>query len=406
LSSPAPLDPDALAAARAPFGQSRMLPAAAYTSDEVLAWEEEHLFARSWVCAGRADDLAAPGTQRALRVGRDGVLVVRRGDRDWAAFANVCRHRGHELLPCGAGARRDVIRCPYHAWTYDLDGRLRHAPRMGDTAVEPAEHALAPVGVELWGGWSFVNASAEAPALADHLGDLDALAGPYEPEQLVPAATHTYEVAANWKVVHENFHECYHCPLIHPELCRVTDPTSGDNVPERRGAWVGGSMDLLPGAETMSLDGAPAARPLPGLDADRRRQVLYLGLLPNLLLSLHPDYVMTHRVEPRSPGHTTVECTWLLAPEAVGEDGFDPSAAVGFWDVTNRQDWRACESVQRGIGSRHFRPGPLSSREDAVYDFVRLVADAYADPDRRWRASTSSRRRASGDRRNRAAISP
>jgi len=241
--------------------------------------------------------------------------------------------------------------------------------------------------------------------LAEHVGDLDGLVAPYEPERLVAGARHTYVVEANWKVVHENYHECYHCPLIHPQLCAVSDPGSGDNLAERFGAWVGGSMDLEPGAATMSMDGTSAGVALRGLDAARRRQVLYFGLLPNLLISLHPDYVMTHRIEPLSPGSCRIECSWLFPPEALEADGFDPSWAVDFWDLTNRQDWAACESVQRGIGSRHFRPGPLSSREDAVYDFVTLVARSYREPDSLWRASASTRRSAEGERRNREAIS-
>jgi glycine betaine catabolism A len=136
-------------------------------------------------------------------------------------------------------------------------------------------------------------------------------------------------------------------------------------------------MELRPGAATMALDGTVGAAPLPGLDERRRRQVLYVGLFPNLLMSAHPDYVLTHRLEPLGPGGTRVECEWLFAPEAVAADGFDPSPAVRFWDLTNRQDWRACESVQRGMGSPGYRPGPLAPSEDAVYRFVSLVAAGY-----------------------------
>jgi glycine betaine catabolism A len=177
-----------------------------------------------------------------------------------------------------------------------------------------------------------------------------------------------YEVAANWKVLTENYHECYHCPSIHPELCRVTPPDSGVNY-ALPGAWVGGSMDLADGADTMSLDGRSDAPALPGADP---RRVHYLGLLPNLLLSLHPDYVMTHRLEPLAPDRTRIECAWYFA-----DAGVDPAYAVEFWDRTNRQDWAACESVQRGLSSPHFRPGPLSPREDAVHQLVTAVAGAY-----------------------------
>jgi Rieske 2Fe-2S family protein len=136
-------------------------------------------------------------------------------------------------------------------------------------------------------------------------------------------------------------------------------------------------MDLADHAETMSMDGRSGGVVLPGLDELQRRQVLYIHLFPNLLVSLHPDYVMTHRIEPLTPGTSRVECQWLFPPEAVERPGFDPSYAVDFWDLTNRQDWAAVESVQRGVASPHFVPGLLSGSEDAVYHFVTMVAGGY-----------------------------
>jgi Rieske 2Fe-2S family protein len=186
----------------------------------------------------------------------------------------------------------------------------------------------------------------------------------------VVADRHTYEVAANWKVIAENYHECYHCPLIHPELCQVTPPDSGDNY-DLPGAWIGGGMVLRDGMASMSLDGSLAATPLPGASPTA---VEYLHLLPNLLVSAHPDYVMTHRLLPLAPGRTWVECSWLTQPAdaAAGAPG-----AVEFWDLTNRQDWGACESVQRGLESPHFRPGPFAPQEDAVAQLVSMIGAAY-----------------------------
>jgi Rieske 2Fe-2S family protein len=136
-------------------------------------------------------------------------------------------------------------------------------------------------------------------------------------------------------------------------------------------------MRLRHDATTMSLDGRSHGLPLPGLDEERRRMVLYAGVFPNLLVSAHPDYVLTHRLCPVAAGHTRIACEWLFAPEAAGASDFDPAYAVDFWDVTNRQDWRACESVQRGMGSRGYVPGPLAPGEDAVHQFISLVANAY-----------------------------
>lgn len=355
----------------------RMLPGPAYTSPEVLAWERRHLFAGSWTCLGRVVDLFADErtTQRAVRVGDVACLVVQ-GAAGPRMFANTCRHRGHELLPDGETTSRRAISCPYHAWTYDLGGALIGAPGFRDVSgFDPAEHGLVELPVEVWQGWVFGHAlhplgDPEVPSFEAHLGALAGLLAPYDAGSLAVAARHTYEVAANWKVVAENYHECYHCPLIHPELCQVTPPDSGDNY-DLPGSWVGGSMDLREGMATMSLTGELAATPLPGAEPGR---VEYLHLLPNLLVSAHPDYVMTHRIVPLEPGRTWVECTWLTLPECAG--GGAP-AAVEFWDVTNRQDWAACESVQRGLESPHFRPGPFAPNEDAVAQLVAMVRAAY-----------------------------
>jgi Rieske 2Fe-2S family protein len=372
-----PFDPLDLEPALRPFGQSRMLPRDAYVSPRVFAFELERFFAGSWTCVGREGDLEGTGAQRAVRVGGAGALLVRGTDGRARAFANTCRHRGHELLGVGEQTTRRTILCPYHAWTYDLDGSVRAAPGFRDHGdFRPEEHGLAELPLESWHGFLFVNGSGDAPPFAEHVGALDQLVAPYRPERLIPLVSHSYDLACNWKVVLENYHECYHCPLIHPELCQVSPPASGDNF-ELDGAWVGGTMDLKDHAATMSLDGHSDGVPIPGLDGERLRTVAYLGLFPNLLLSLHPDYVMTHLVEPLGPALSQVVCTWYFPPEATERPGFDPSYAVDFWDRTNRQDWAACESVQRGMASPHFQPGPLAPAEDAVYHVVTMIARAY-----------------------------
>jgi Rieske 2Fe-2S family protein len=167
--------------------------------------------------------------------------------------------------------------------------------------------------------------------------------------------------------------------LIHPELCEVTAASSGANASGQRGDWVGGSLGLRDHAATMSFDGAAVGRPFGGLDERRRREVLYVSLLPDLLISAHPDYVMTHRLVPEAVDRTTVECQWLFPPEVAAAPGFDPSGAVGLWDLTNRQDWVAVESVQRGMTSPLYEPGILARHEDAVYEFIVRIAAAYRD---------------------------
>jgi Rieske 2Fe-2S family protein len=374
----APVDAEALEKVLDRATSASMLPAGAYLDDAVLDWERTHLFDGGWVCAGRTSDLDAPGARRAVAVGGDSVLLVRGHDAVLRGFFNVCQHRAHELAPCDVLAEHRSIHCPYHGWRYGLDGALLSTPRFeAPSGFDRAEHALQPVAVADWHGWAMINLSGTAAPIEEHFAGVEERIAPYEPERLVVGATHTYEIAANWKLVAENYHECFHCPNIHPELCRVSPPTSGLNHLGHRGLWVGGWQELMPHASTMSLDGTTTALALRGLDDVARRRIDYLGLFPNVLVSLHPDYVMTHRMAPVAPGRTWIECQWLFAPESVARAEFDPSFAVDFWDLTNRQDWAACEGVQRGLASRGYRAGPFGEDEDAVATFVRLVASAY-----------------------------
>ncbi len=383
----APLPAEGLDDALLPFGESRLLPRGAYVDRALFEWEQRHFFRGGWTAVGRSEDVSRVGDQRAESVGGAGVFLVRGEDRQLRAFANTCRHRGHELLGCGESRNLHVVVCPYHSWSYHLDGSLRHAPRFDEwTSFVPEENGLVELPTEEWHGLVFVAASGPTPALpplGEHLAGLDGLVGPYEPERLRVAAHHDYVVEANWKVVIENYQECYHCPMIHPELCAVSPPRSGENYPvpaatgATTGAWIGGWMALRDGAETMSLSGKSDGTVLRGLEGRRRREVIYLVVFPNVLLSLHPDYVMTHLLTPLGPGRTRVRCSWWFSPEDVARPGFDPHYASDFWDVTNRQDFSACESVQRGLGSEHWVPGQLGPDEDGVYQFVTMVARGY-----------------------------
>lgn len=372
---PAPIDPAALAQTLRPFGESRMLPCAAYVDQGVFGWERRHFFG-GWVCVARGDQLANPGDQRAEATGDGGVLLVRGGDGQVRAFANTCRHRGHELLPCGSSTNRKAIVCPYHSWRYSLAGEVRAAPGFGGSpGFDATEWGLAALPAIEWHGLVFVDGSGGAAGRLP-LEALGEIVAAYEPGRLVTAGQRSYDVAANWKVLAENYEECYHCPAIHPELCRVSPPESGKNFPVT-GPWIGGMMDLRDGMATMSLDGASGGSPLRGLGGESLRTVIYVNIFPNVLLSLHPDYVMTHRLVPLAPDRTQIECSWAFAPEAVARPGFDPGYAVEFWDLINLQDWAACESVQRGISSPHAVPGPLSAAEDGVYSFVTMIARGY-----------------------------
>ncbi|MGH7290915.1 MAG: RHO alpha subunit C-terminal catalytic domain-containing protein, partial [Myxococcota bacterium] len=241
---------------------------------------------------------------------------------------------------------------------------------------EPGEFGLTELRLVNWHGWLFADPSGEDAEFTSHVAGLEEVIGAYRPEDLVIVDRHSYELDTNWKVIAENYQECYHCSTIHPELSRISPPTSGENL-DLEGSWMGGWMSMIESAETMSLTGKSGGVAIQGLSEQELRTVMYLVGFPNLLVSLHPDYVMTHVMTPLAADRTHVECAWAFPKDVAAQPDFDPSYAVDFWDLTNRQDWSACESVQRGLSSRHARPGPMAPDEDGVYQFVTRVARAY-----------------------------
>jgi Rieske 2Fe-2S family protein len=167
-----------------------------------------------------------------------------------------------------------------------------------------------------------------------------------------------------------NYSECYHCPLVHPALARISPPDSGRNDLSE-GPFLGGYMTLNRPDGSMTLSGATPRPPLPGVAGRNRQRVYYYAIFPNLLLSLHPDYVMAHFLQPEGAGRTRILCEWYFDPETIARPDFDPQDAVAFWDLTNRQDWEVCERTQLGVGSRAFLPGPYADAEGLLWAFDR-----------------------------------
>ena len=378
----APLDLDAVELVLRPFERALTLPGDAYGSQAVHDWEVAHFFEGSWACIGRTGDLvlAEAGDQVAVQVGRQSFLLVRGDDGVLRGFHNICRHRGHELLAVGETRHQRGIRCPYHAWVYGLTGDCRATPRFDTPNFDKSGFPLVEARLAEWHGWLFLNASGDAGPFEEQIGNLEVVVDGYAPESLRLGARHEYELQANWKIVVENYTECYHCDEIHPELCRVTPPESDIVYPEPSdGVWVGGPMELREHAATMSLTGESFGVPIPSLPEDKRRIVGYAAVFPNLLISPHPDYVMTHRLVPLGPDRTWIECAWYFPEEAFAKDGFSPAYAEEFWDITNREDWGACESVQRNVTSPGYRQGPFSYWETDVFRTQAMVARGYLE---------------------------
>lgn len=377
-----PVSAAEVAAVRQPVDRASLLPPRVFHDGEVFDFEQVGWFARTWLCVGREEDVAAPGTYLLATVAGQGVIVVRDRESRLHAFHNVCRHRGSTLLdPPAEGQTGGVVRiqCPYHAWIYELDGTLKRAPHTDELVdFEHAENGLLPVRLDAWQGFIFVNLDPDAAPLLDYLADLPAAVARYPISQLRRARRIEYEVAANWKVIGENYSECYHCPGVHPQLNRLSPYDRGRNL-ESYGPWAGGWMELIDAADTMSTDGASHGRPaLPGIGDENRRRVYYFVVWPNLLLSLHPDYIMSHQVWPVDAERSRVVCEWLFDPQTMAAADFDPSDAVDFWDLTNRQDWAVCERQQAGTRSSAYVPGRYSLMEDMVHAFDLMIADRYA----------------------------
>ncbi|HEU4405978.1 MAG TPA: aromatic ring-hydroxylating dioxygenase subunit alpha [Polyangiaceae bacterium] len=358
------------------------LPGAYYTSAELFAEEQKTLFGRHWVLVGRGRDLKAPGEYVLGEVGGESLIVLRDRGGEARAFYNVCRHRGTRLCEAERGRFGETIQCPYHAWTYALDGALLGAPHMNAVAgFDRRDYPLHPAALAEWEGFLFASA-AERPEPFERA--FAPLAGRFERFRLpsLEAARRVeYDVAANWKLVFENYCECLHCPRAHPELARLSPYQSGENDLVE-GPFLGGHMLLSPGVESLTRSGRPAGPPVGALPAEDMNRVYYYSIFPNMLLSLHPDYVMVHRLRPVSPARTLVTCEWLFHPEAGERPGFDPDDAASFWDEVNRQDWRLCELSQAGVSSRAYRPGPYSPRESvtAAWDREYLRAMGRAAP--------------------------
>ena len=355
---------------------ARTLPAQYYIDRAYFDREMERLFARMWVYAGREEEVDRVGRFFVRELVGESIIVTRSAS-GVNAFFNVCRHRGTRLCTEQGGSFSGSIQCPYHSWTYDLEGRLIGAPHMDEVPhFRKDDYPLNRVAADTWAGHLFINLDANAAPLTAQLGSLPAKFRSWRMEDLRLGKRIVYDVKANWKLIIQNYNECLHCPNLHPALNKLSHYLSGENEP-LQATYMGGRMDLRPGVETLSMDGLCRREFLPGLSNEDRRRVYYYAIFPNMLLSLHPDYMMVHSLWPIAPDRTINVCEWHFQPSELARTGFDASDAIEFWDMTNRQDWHVCELSQAGISSRAYRPGPYSNREDLLYAFDRFIVELH-----------------------------
>ena len=343
----------------------RTLPAQDYYAAEIFELEKERIFYRKWFCAGREEELAGARDYMVREVLGESVLIVRGESGTLRAFYNVCRHRGSRLCD-GAGRLGSAIVCPYHGWTYSLDGRLVGTPNVGDVeGFDRAEYGLHGVGVETWNGFVFVNLSEKPRPLEEQLGPWRGYER-YHVERLRPGWRGVYEVAANWKIIHENYNECLHCPRVHPELVKMIPIYRRGLMAEKDGSW---GNRLADDVTTFSKTGQSSLPLLPDLNEEEKRSYNGMTVFPNLMLDLLPDHVMTSVLWPAGPQRTKVVSEILFEPATLARDGFDPSDIVELEDLVSRQDWAVCERAQQGLRSRAFQFGVYPPQDEYVYEF-------------------------------------
>ncbi len=345
-----------------PIDETAALPASRYTDPAVFEHEQRSIFSASWQFVGMIEEVARPGDFFTADAGRLPVLVVR-DDSSLRAFANVCRHRGSVLVQEASGSRRS-LQCGYHAWTYDLDGSLRAAPGSKDEAgFDAAALHLYPLSVDTWGPLVFVNPDRDASPLSDTLAELPQLTRDTGARlgEIRRRRTQRYEIRANWKVVVDNYLECYHCRVAHPSFCDVVDV--GDYAVEEYGRF---SVQRAPGRGIEA--GAPVTAGF------------YAYLWPNFALNIYPGagHVSLNRFEPLDVDRTLAIFDYCFL-DGTPESEIDDFAA--FVDQVQREDTALCESVQRGLRSGVFDQGRLMlSRERALRHFQNLVRAALALP--------------------------
>ena len=346
-----------------------------YTSDAVWQEERERVWFSDWVCVGREAEIGAPGDYLVRDLAGESIIVTRNRGGAIRGFYNVCAHRGTKLLDdepaCGHVSK--VFKCPYHAWSYDLDGRLVGTPNVEeDEGFERTAYPLYDIGAEAYAGFLFVNLAepAQRRPLVDSLAaGTESITNfeRYRMDELRVGVRIVYEVAANWKIVVENYNECLHCPTIHPELVQVVPLYRFGEVWDEEtrddGNW------MIEGATSFTKTGRSTLPPFPDLLPDDLRMYYGTFQFPNLMLNLHPDAAMYYLALPRGPGHTTVISEYLFRPETIAAPDFAPEPVVELWDLISKQDWAVCERAQTGVSSRAYRSGVYPRKDRFLFDF-------------------------------------
>ncbi|MEO8296128.1 MAG: aromatic ring-hydroxylating dioxygenase subunit alpha [Gemmatimonadota bacterium] len=352
------------------------MPGRYYTSQEVFEREQPYIMETRWLCIGRADQLKQANDYFLQAIGRESIIVLKDKKDVFRAFYNVCRHRGTQICEAAQGRFKETIQCPYHAWTYATDGRLIGTPHMQEAEdFDKADFPLRPVAIHEWEGFLFLHLGANPESFESANAALIGRFSRFNLPSLKVGKRIEYDVNSNWKLVFQNYSECLHCPVIHPELSSLMPYTSGAND-LIEGNVLGGYMIISEPNKSMTMTGRSCGLRLGNMPEEDYQRAYYYTIFPNLMLSIHPDYVVYYTLWPQAAGRTKVVCEWMFHPGSFGLADFNPEDAVEFWDTTNRQDWHITERSFAGISSRSYEPGPYSPRESVPAAWDRAFLEA------------------------------
>ncbi|MEM8732294.1 MAG: aromatic ring-hydroxylating dioxygenase subunit alpha [Pseudomonadota bacterium] len=385
-----PYELDALMAAYAP---GHAMPRGFYTSQAVYDYDMTRVWNRNWLWAGHVSQIPNPGDYVLFDYGPESIILVRDRDGDIRAHLNVCRHRGSRVCTEASGNTR-VFVCPYHAWTFELSGKLRAGQTMG-ADFNPSKWGLFPVRVTVFQGLIFVCTDADTPELEPYLTRLAPLTAPYGLDKLKVANTASYPVPANWKLAVENYMECYHCGPAHKDYSRshsLKSPREMEGLIgplQARAAQVGLSAEeldlsgdaatpftsayyrrypLFDGYKTGSKSGgalAPLLGTLKGFDGGATD----MGIGPLNWFLIYSDHMVGYRFIPRDLQNTDIQVVWFVHEAAEPGRDYDTDHLTWLWHVTSLDDERIIRHNQSGINSHYFRPGPLGEMETAIQSF-------------------------------------
>lgn len=355
------------------------LPRKYYQSEEIYREEQEKIFCQRWLMACREEEIPEPGRYLLVPVGDESIIVLRDRKGQVRAHFNVCRHRGTRMCMEERGKfEGGFIGCPYHNWQYDLQGKLRSAPLMRKIPdFDKNDFGLFAAQVGLWGGFVFINLAENPAPFEEEMGALIHRFEDWKLPELRIAHHIPYRLKCNWKLILQNYQECYHCPGVHPLLSNLT-PFQSAVHDCMEGAVIGGFMEISEKRGSLTMDGKAAGPPVCNVSGDDLQRVHYYSVFPNLLFSPHPDFVLYHRIRPLAVDEIVNDCYFLLHPEVIADPGAMERfrSAIDFWDLTNRQDWAVCEQMQLGLRSHRFVRGYYSAQEDILYALDKEVLKA------------------------------